>query len=432
MLPEIWAYGLRNPWRFSFDRTTGDLYIGDVGQNKYEEIDFQPSSSQGGENYGWDCREGLHDFELVGCPSTGFVDPILEYGRNLGCSVTGGVVYRGSAFPRMQGIYFYGDYCTGRIWGVMRGAGNEWQNQQLIDSNALISSFGADEAGNIYVVGLGGTIYAIKDVTVFEPTDFVYLPLLTVKRGGTTTLPPGDNPNPDNRPDSDEPDNDTPDNDAPAADTPVVEPAGPTPTDVPTFTPTPSSIPSFTPTAEATLTPVPTQSALDRVWDPRLDQRFATYTPAQVVSGQGYWKLIKAVWFNESESQGRHHIFVDVLDRDGKRMTEVPILIDWPDGSHKIITEAKPGEPYASNFDMYSRAPAYAAFPNDGAPADMIGGMGLGEIDSPHLGHHTSYGLTWQWTIAEDPQTPALTPTETSVPTETVIATPTPLPTETQ
>lgn len=149
MLPEIWAYGLRNPWRFSFDRTTGDLYIGDVGQNKYEEIDFQPSLSLGGENYGRDCREGLHDFESVGCPSTGFVDPVQEYGRNLGCSVTGGVVYRGRVFPRMQGIYFYGDYCTGCIWGLIRGADNGWQNQQLIDSKLLISSFGEDEAGNI-------------------------------------------------------------------------------------------------------------------------------------------------------------------------------------------------------------------------------------------------------------------------------------------
>ncbi len=110
--PEIWALGLRNPWRFSFDPDGGDLYIGDVGQGSWEEIDRQPADSAGGENYGWNVMEGRHCFG-GDCDQTGYVKPIAEYSHDLGCSVTGGYVYRGTAQPELQGVYVFGDYCSG-------------------------------------------------------------------------------------------------------------------------------------------------------------------------------------------------------------------------------------------------------------------------------------------------------------------------------
>ncbi len=151
-LPEIWAYGLRNPWRFSFDRATGDLYIADVGQNLYEEINYVPAGSPGGLNFGWNYREGLHPYK--GVPPTGvnFVDPVWEYGHDQGCSVSGGFVYRGTAAPTLQGTYIYTDYCTGRIWGLKRDADGKWTNQVLSEMNAQISGFGVDLTGELYVL----------------------------------------------------------------------------------------------------------------------------------------------------------------------------------------------------------------------------------------------------------------------------------------
>jgi len=161
---EIWHLGTRNPWRFSFDRSTGDMYIGEVGQNTYEEIDYQPASSTGGENWGWDNMEGFHCFEPAsGCDMNGLALPVVEYSHaEGGCSVTGGYVYRGSPYPRMQGVYFYGDYCSGRIWGLKRDNGN-WYSTLLLDTDMNISSFGEDEAGNLWVVNLAGTIWQITD-----------------------------------------------------------------------------------------------------------------------------------------------------------------------------------------------------------------------------------------------------------------------------
>lgn len=134
-------------------------------------------------------------------------------------------------------------------------------------------------------------------------------------------------------------------------------------------------------------------------WDPRLDERGAALVPAQVTSGQGYWRLVEAIWYNEIESQGKHHIFIDMLDSSGQRQVGVPILI-LNGGSFTITTEAKPGEPYAANFAMFARAPAYSAHPNSGAPADQVTGMGLGDLEHPDWNIHTSYGLIWRWTIA--------------------------------
>jgi len=135
-------------------------------------------------------------------------------------------------------------------------------------------------------------------------------------------------------------------------------------------------------------------------WDDRLNDRGATFVPAQTTSGQGFWRLVKAVWYNEEESQGKHHILIDTLDISGRRQTGVELLIHWEDGSHTLRFEAKPGEPYAANFAMYALAPAYNATPNDGTPADRVDGMGLGDLQRPTWPIHTSYGLTWRWTIA--------------------------------
>jgi glucose/arabinose dehydrogenase len=159
---EIWAYGLRNPWRFSFDRNTGDLYIGDVGQGLFEEVDFQPFSSSGGENYGWNIMEGLHCFNAVTCVQTGLTPPVQEYPHADGdCSVTGGYVYRGASSPELRGVYLYADFCTGRIWGLRNIAGT-WVNRLLLDTLLNISTFGEDEAGELYLADFtGGAINAI-------------------------------------------------------------------------------------------------------------------------------------------------------------------------------------------------------------------------------------------------------------------------------
>jgi hypothetical protein len=161
---EIWAYGLRNPWRFSFDRGTGDLWIGDVGQGTWEEIDLQPAASPGGENYGWDCRAGLHDYNdtngdlNANCTGTGYTDPILEYAQVGGrCSVTGGFRYRGSMFPRLSGVYLYADFCTGEILGTVPRCDGAWESRVVYDTPFLISTFGEDSAGEIYITERAGT-----------------------------------------------------------------------------------------------------------------------------------------------------------------------------------------------------------------------------------------------------------------------------------
>jgi glucose/arabinose dehydrogenase len=158
-LPEIWAYGVRNPWRFSFDRGTGDLYIGDVGQGSWEEVDRQSAGSRGGENYGWNAFEGRHCFS--NCSGVTYVPPIVEYGHALGCSITGGYVYRGSRQPALKGFYLFGDYCSGTIWTVPAAAGN--QTPKAVSSTGLlISSFGQGEDGEIYLVDLGaGGLYRV-------------------------------------------------------------------------------------------------------------------------------------------------------------------------------------------------------------------------------------------------------------------------------
>jgi len=160
-LPEIWAYGLRNPWRFSFDRSTGDLYIGDVGQSKWEEIDFLPANSPGSSNFGWNYREGFHSYQGTPSANLNLTDPVTEYDHSQGCSVTGGFVYRGTNLPAWQGIYLFGDYCSGNVWGLRRAPDGSWQNELLFEGVANITSFGEDQTGEVYLLDHQGTVYRL-------------------------------------------------------------------------------------------------------------------------------------------------------------------------------------------------------------------------------------------------------------------------------
>ena len=165
-LDEIWAYGLRNPWRFSFDRTTGDLWIGDVGQNAWEEIDFQPASSTGGENYGWKILEGTHCYSpSSGCSSAGTVLPVHEYGHSGGsCSVTGGYIARGPLLPSYQGRYFFADYCAGQLKSIDPGNPAISTNHASdVSISGAITSFGEDANGDLLVVTSSGRVYRVQE-----------------------------------------------------------------------------------------------------------------------------------------------------------------------------------------------------------------------------------------------------------------------------
>ena len=157
--PEIFAWGFRNPWRWSFDRQNGDLWVGDVGQAQWEEVDRVVRSG----NYGWDEREGAHCFEPASGCSTNFADPITEYSHAEGISITGGYVYRGAAVPELQGQYVYADFGSGRIWAVPATSQQGAVGEQLLDTALNITSFAEDNDGEIYVVHYGGEVYQIVD-----------------------------------------------------------------------------------------------------------------------------------------------------------------------------------------------------------------------------------------------------------------------------
>ena len=156
--PEIWAFGLRNPWRYSFDRATGDLWIGDVGQSAWEEVDRQPASSRGGENYGWNVREGSHPYTDGSLPDA--VDPVYDYPHGGACVVTGGYVYRGAAIPDLIGAYVFADFCLGTLQ-VLRMDGDAAVVSDLGPTVEAVSSFGEDAAGELYVLSLAGGVYRL-------------------------------------------------------------------------------------------------------------------------------------------------------------------------------------------------------------------------------------------------------------------------------
>lgn len=159
--PEILAYGLRNPWRFSFDPTSGDWYIADVGQDKYEEIDILPAGTKTLTNYGWSIREGLHPYK--GGSYSGLVpltNPVAEYDHSLGCAIIGGYIYRGPSLAEFHGVYLYADNCSGRVWGLLK-TGSQWESSQLFSTNLAPTTFGLDEKGEIYLASLDGSIFQL-------------------------------------------------------------------------------------------------------------------------------------------------------------------------------------------------------------------------------------------------------------------------------
>ena len=183
---EIWAYGLRNPWRFSFDSVTGHLFIGDVGQNAREEVDFVRAGTAGGMNFGWRLMEGNQCTNLLGdpqpCNPSGFTPPLLDYDHAKGCSITGGYVYRGRAVPELRssglavagqlfdGVYIYGDFCRGTIWRVSANAAGGILNTVLLESGLSITAFGEDENGELYVAdSRAGTIYRLASTSAALP-----------------------------------------------------------------------------------------------------------------------------------------------------------------------------------------------------------------------------------------------------------------------
>ena len=170
---EIWALGLRNPWRFSFDRLTGDLFIADVGQGAREEVDFQQAGSNGGGNYGWRLMEGSNCFSpSVGCNDGSLVLPVIEYGHVDGnCSVTGGYRYRGARLPALAGLYLYADFCSGRIWTAVEEAVSGWSSSEALDTTNLFSAFGEDELGELYIVGLAQSSGAVYRIGFTAPND---------------------------------------------------------------------------------------------------------------------------------------------------------------------------------------------------------------------------------------------------------------------
>ncbi|KXK14631.1 MAG: glucose/sorbosone dehydrogenase-like protein [Chloroflexi bacterium OLB14] len=198
---EIWALGLRNPWRFSFDKLTGDLFIADVGQNQWEEVNIQPAASTGGENYGWSCYEGNHTYNSGrDCDDYGtLTPPAIEYnhgpGESTGCSITGGYVYRGTKYPQIYGMYIYGDFCSGKIWLASKNV-SVWTSELALDTSYLISTFGQDENGEIYLASYGeGKIYKIS-VSTFADVPETYWAHDWIERlyaagltGGCTTSP---------------------------------------------------------------------------------------------------------------------------------------------------------------------------------------------------------------------------------------------------
>jgi glucose/arabinose dehydrogenase len=157
---EIWASGLRNPWRFAFDRATGALWIGDVGQGNWEEIDYSAANTPGGLNFGWNQMEGTHPYKGNNQPQ--YVAPVVEYSHAYGCSVSGGYVYRGQNLPAWQGVYLYGDYCSGTIWGLLSPPGSS-QPVALFQTGFRISTFGQDDAGELYVSDYSsGSLYRLE------------------------------------------------------------------------------------------------------------------------------------------------------------------------------------------------------------------------------------------------------------------------------
>jgi glucose/arabinose dehydrogenase len=171
-LPEIWAIGLRNPWKFSFDRQTGDLWIGDVGQNTQEEIDFEPAGSAGGYNWGWRCYEGNVSHNTSGCQSqSNYNAPIMTYTHAASfCSITGGIVHRGNQQPALNGIYFHGDYCNAGLHAIRPNGSGGYTTTNMASTGGAVTAFGEDNNGELYFAKHNGSIMKINDSCPFYPS----------------------------------------------------------------------------------------------------------------------------------------------------------------------------------------------------------------------------------------------------------------------
>ena len=253
---EIWAYGLRNPWRFSFDRETGELWTGDVGQDSVEEVNVV----RRGANYGWNVMEGSSCFRAASCEAGGMEAPVAEYDHRLGCSVTGGYVYRGERLPELQGVYLYADFCTGLIWGLRHDGERVMEQGQIAEAPFQIASFGEDEAGEVYILGFDGGVYTFAPPPGQAPSPLTPTLMPTPTSAPTSgqaspTPAPSLMPTPTNAPTS-----------AQALPTPAPSLA-PTPTSAPTSgLATPSDEPPLAPTSASptrapAVTPTPTPSA---------------------------------------------------------------------------------------------------------------------------------------------------------------------------
>lgn len=156
--PEIYAWGMRNPWRWSFDKTTGALWVADVGQNSWEEVSIVTAPG----NFGWNPKEGTHCYQSSSCDNPEFIDPVIEYSHENGCSVTGGYVYRGTAIPSLQGTYLYSDYCSGTLWGARADGNGGYGSFQILATQLNVASFAEGNDGEIYIIHLGGEIYQLS------------------------------------------------------------------------------------------------------------------------------------------------------------------------------------------------------------------------------------------------------------------------------
>jgi hypothetical protein len=189
----VWAYGLRNPWRIAFDRQTGDLYIGDVGQGEVEEVDFVPAGTGPGANFGWHVMEGSRCTDLGGGPACGssvLTSPVIEYTHAFGCSIIGGSVYRGTQVAALFGRYVYGDLCSGTVWSAARNVNGVWTTRQELATSFAITTFGEDEAGELYVANANdGTVHRIAADSTTNSVDVIEYYHAALDHYFVTTLP---------------------------------------------------------------------------------------------------------------------------------------------------------------------------------------------------------------------------------------------------
>jgi glucose/arabinose dehydrogenase len=266
--PEVFAIGLRNPWRSSFDRTTGDLYIGDVGQNLWEEVNHAPVSMGAGVNYGWSQFEGTHTYpRSPPCSSSGIPHrpPFVDYDRSLGSTVTGGYVYRGLSYPWLNGNYFYADFGSGRVWAAWQTSPGVFSTTQITDTAYNPSSWGEDVNGELYLVHYGGTVYRLT--STYNPGGPTHTPTATPTATPTLTNTPVPGATPTPTPTSTPTSTRTPTATSTLTKTSTPPPgatntATPTATSTGTPTPTPTPTPTCTPTSTPTPTPseTPTQT----------------------------------------------------------------------------------------------------------------------------------------------------------------------------